>query len=188
MTEADSTLRFLAIFNASADEIPLPDDPESGLLRRPDPPVFLSTLDPWPAKINGRLRRPPDDHLLDHLVRSCILGDVAFGGEPIEASLSVMYHPTVSTIVSVSTLPPCDVCGAETRYDAKMITDPRECWACLCPECYEAHCDGYLGYYHGRYVVTFDELSADFKARYLRAKRYWESHGVPVQEHNPWER
>lgn len=56
--------------------------------------------------------------------------------------------------VEVASLPQCNFCGDEARYDAKTTIGP---WAYLCQQCWESHGVGRLGTGFGQRLVLSQE-------------------------------
>lgn len=123
----------------------------------------------WPARIDGDLRRPPDEHILDQLVREEFEG--ASGSADLGAFSS---HPSAWTVGVVLKLPACNLCNqAGARYDAKMSTSSSGAWANMCPRCYLENTDHQLGVGLGQYLLQHDEIPEDVTRAQAIAQAYW---------------
>lgn len=138
----------------------------------------------WPAEIDGQLRRPPDTHLLDRLVRIHLLE-----GAPVEIQGEIGVRPLALTIAAVDCLPQCDRCAHQAepesiaRYDAQRKTGE---WALMCPEHYRDHGTGTLGVGKGQYLIAWNEIGPRVRDGFMAAREYWIGRGVRVPDHLPW--
>jgi len=130
----------------------------------------------WDASEGGVLRRPPEDHVLDHLVRVEVLaGDDRFLFMP--EYLSRYSGP--GTVAVIEELPPCDVCkrrereSRPARYDAALIAMDTRPWAYMCPLCFVEQGPPQLGTGIGQYLVERAEVTAAVWERFRRAKQVW---------------
>ncbi len=100
---------------------------------------------------------PPDEHVLDAIVRA----------EGLVEPEAAATHPAAATVAVVGTLPRCDRCPASilARYDCPA-RDPngRAGWMNLCSECFVACGSGRLGAGHGQFLMTLDEVSDEVRS------------------------
>jgi hypothetical protein len=158
---------------------------EDGLL---DP---AETWSEWPALVEGEFRRPPAEHVLDHLVRL----EVLTGDEPFELYGEIQSRPSAGTVALVlgNALPGCDLCRIKgrgkvvARYDGPVSRDGRGAWGFMCADCYLVHSTLRLGTGRGQYLMTRDEVDTAVREAFARAKEYWRARGVNVPEHDPFE-
>ncbi|MDQ3821914.1 MAG: hypothetical protein M3321_01570 [Actinomycetota bacterium] len=132
--------------------------------------------------IEGELRRPPDPHILDRLVR----GDLLDGVAAPDVEVELLERPEPGTIAVVGGLPACDVCRLagrperSARYDtayrrADRLDAP---WAFMCGDCYLVHSDLVLGVGRGQYLISRDEVPENVLTAFRAAKTYWRDRGV----------
>lgn len=128
----------------------------------------------FPAAIDGKLRPPPPEHVLDHLVRR------EFEGESDgEESLAFDLSPSAGTVVVLGELPECSFCaidgrpGIPARYDAPFPGSKG--WAYFCPGCLlEQEQPAQLG--DGKvYLMLRSEVPGEVNAGLERARVYWRS-------------
>jgi hypothetical protein len=184
LTVSEIARRVVAAVSDPRSRRGIPSDLQHGLLPRRHLDTLFADIGPISALEGEQLIRPPDDHLVDFMVRTEIL-DTAEFGDSVEVALAMMYHPSAATIAHVAWRDPCDFCGEPSCYDARVPQGETSCWAWLCEQCYREHAALQLGAGHGRYLVPVDELSEQIKDRFLRARAYWAQQGVPMKP-VPW--
>lgn len=153
--------------DASDPLIPPPDDswfavPNVGPDEDPDLALTEAVSDyfnfnaiAWPAtNTAGALVPPPQEHVLDYLARSYDL----------VAEERTLVRPAASTVVVMSELPFCNLCGQPARYDGKLTVDGEKANAFACTRCYESHGSGTLGATGDAYLMTLDEVPPDVRA------------------------
>lgn len=130
----------------------------------------------WPAVRDGRLVPPPDEHVLDALVRRSLIY-----GESPEWDAVWDLRPRASTVIFSDGLTNrCDLCGARpARYDGR-IAARRDFPAWLCPWCYQRRSTLRLGLAEGQFVMRYSEIGDAVWQRYARARDIWRERGAPV--------
>jgi len=130
----------------------------------------------WDASEEGVLRRPPDEHVLDHLVRVEVLtrsDEFLFMPEYLER------YSGPGTIAVVASLPTCDICSRRerwarpARYDGALVAMDSQPWAFMCPLCFLEQGPMQLGTGIGQYLIERVEVSAEIWARFHRAEQIW---------------
>lgn len=102
----------------------------------------------WPARdAAGQLARPPDEHVLDHLVHSYLLLPEDEIRDRIPAD----------TVFMMSTLPRCDMCGGVARYDGAIAT-LGGIRGYMCAGCFAVGGSGQLGTSEATYLMAADEV------------------------------
>lgn len=130
----------------------------------------------WPAARDGRLIPPPEDHVVDALVRRSLIY-----GESPEWDAVWDLRPRASTVILADGLSStCDVCRARpARYDGHLAAR-RDFSAWLCPWCYQRRSTLRLGLAEGQFVMRYSEVSAAVWQRYVHACDIWRDRGAPV--------
>jgi hypothetical protein len=133
---------------------------------------------PFAAIVEGQLRPPPDDHVVDYFVRRELLAaelptDIA---DELQAA-------SPGTLAFLSPLPDCDMCAssgqspATARYDGPVNDGA---WGYMCPDCFLLYGAPVLGTGRGQYLMTYDEVSDAVNAAVRHALETWRSRGVAV--------
>jgi hypothetical protein len=143
----------------------------------------------WPAAVDGELRRPPDAHIVDGLVRRWIIDNT----DNPELIAEVSLRPQARTIAVMSDdLPRCTECAAEgvdrdARYDSGYTSNPNGPWTFLCGEHFNELGPARLGNGVGQYLVTWEELGPQARSAFIRARQYWAARGVALPDWLPWD-
>lgn len=130
----------------------------------------------WPAAVEGVLRVPGDEYILDSLTRSRVLAsDDRFMFLP--EYCSHLDGPTVVAVIGE--LPDCDLCQAQgnkvnqARYDGKLAADSRGFWAYMCPFCFVEQGPKRLGGGIGQYLVAEHEIPQRIWEALATAEEIW---------------
>ncbi len=130
----------------------------------------------WAASHEGMLRRPPDEHVLDHLVRVEVLtrsDDFLFLPEYLER------YSGPGTVAVIESLPPCDICNRRerrprsARYDGALVAMDTQPWGFMCPLCFLEQGPPQLGTGIGQYLIERAEVSTAIWERFHRAEQIW---------------
>jgi hypothetical protein len=130
----------------------------------------------WAASEEGVLRQPPDDHVLDHLVRVEVLSrsdDFLFLPEYLAR------YSGPGTVAVVESLPPCDICSRRerrprsARYDGALVAMDTQPWAFMCSLCFLEQGPPELGTGSGQYLMERAEVSPVIWRRFRRAEQIW---------------
>jgi hypothetical protein len=130
----------------------------------------------WLAEVDGRLRRPGNEHILEMLVRQRVIStDDLFQEMP-----ELLLRPETPVIVAMlAELPSCDTCRqrrggpGNARYDARIVASPHSLWGYMCPECFAEQGPEWLGMGLGQYLMTPDEVSSEVWDAFERAEAIW---------------
>ncbi len=131
----------------------------------------------WPAQIDGELRPPPDEHVLDQLVRE------EFEGGDGDGFGAFSGHPVAGTVGVVLDLPKCQFCEVtDARYDAEVATASNGFWGFMCPSCFLVHSNLQLGLGLGQYLFRHDEIPEEVATAQSRAQDYWRARSHPPKD------
>ncbi len=141
----------------------------------------------WPAVVDGKLWVPPDDHVLDHIVRQYLLVDDELS--KFESNWESSEAGTVALLYDE--LPDCDLCRQESRGEVTARYDSRigpegSAWGNLCGDCYVLHSPQLLGIGLGQYLMLAEEINDDLEIAFERAREYWRARGANVPPHSPF--
>jgi hypothetical protein len=131
----------------------------------------------WPATEDTVLRVPPEEHILDHLVRT----EVIFTRDDflLLPDYQLKYEGP-GTVALLEKLPTCDVCAARerrvstARYDAVMVARLDRPWAYMCPLCFAEQGPAHLGTGLGQYLFATAEITPEIWDRVAQARLIWE--------------
>jgi hypothetical protein len=132
---------------------------------------------PFAAIVDGRLRPPPDEHVVDFLVRRELVVELP------DDLASELRAASPGTLAFLAFLPDCDMCArsgqspAPARYDGPANNGP---WGYMCPDCFLLYGTPLLGTGLGQYLMTREDVSDTVAQAVRQALETWRSRGIPV--------